>query len=970
MNVPPEIQALHRQLTAADRVWQREKARALLWRAVPWFLGLAVVALIADAFFQLSRNGRLAWLGVASFSLLAILIAGWYLGWRRRNPPERVARFLEERDPQLGSRLINALQLAGESQNEKLPALTRLLAAQAVGRTEADLSRTDLARLAITGAARRRLEQACLSLAVFAVLLVAFFPVSTVLLPRFLDPFGDHPPYAFTTLEITDPDVNGAEVVYGGKLPVHVRWSGHEPRELFLTVHPVGKPNEVVTLPMIHDGKKGFSQDVGDVHTDLVLVAHARKNEFYSQERRARVILTPKIDKAFLEIAPPAYTGLRPEEQPFAFKATSALEGSTLRFRLQSNRPLKSGTMEVLREGVPTERIDLAATGKEVLGSLTVRDNLRLRFRVMDVDSIPSDEQPEALLSVTHDLPPTVQVVVPERDTFVSIDYKLTAKFEATDDYGVRTLRIHRGLNGVYSAPQVIEMPEVQRDAAQALPMDFAALGVLPGDKVSFFAEAIDTAPSPHLSRSPTVTLTLISEEEYNQFIRQQNDVRDLSGKYDELLEKFQALRDEQVELAKEAAALREKAKTPEEATKLAAEFDALTARQNELNQRLNQQAARMEKFVRAKPVYDFERGLQEQLAEEAQNIRQSTEENREALNQLAQRTSPSGAKRSISPEVLSQLQKQAEAQAERLGAGEKKLEEMVAQPLEDLSRLHDLVNDVNGFEQLHQAQQALAEQTRAYQDKGPLNREDQLALKDIAAQQEAVREALSQLPAQLREHAKAAQDKFPKAAASGRALADAIEKNRLAPLAQAATEKMLGADGEQSALLAQRLEKDMARLFDQSRDGNQESERSDELDQVLKPMMKGGSGSSLAQMEACQKFGLGQNRFPRMSKSPGQGQGSGYSMNSSAQPTVLGSEMINPKGPKKSSKSSSDGSQSGENAAATAAALKQDQPDVMKGLNPEDRKTGAISSEGAVEEYHEVVDEYFKTITRAPRAK
>lgn len=968
MTIPPEIQALHRQLAAADRVWQREKARAWVWRSVPGFLGLVLVLLAADAFLQLNRPARLLSLALCALYALTMLAIGWYLGWRRRSPPERVARFLEERDPQLGSRLINALQLAGQAENSKLPELTRTLAAQAVGRYEAEIGRADLPRLARTGAARKRLEQACIALAVFAVLLMVFFPVTTVLLPRFLDPFGDHPPYAFTTVEIVDPGPTGAEVIYGGKLPVHVRWAGHEPRELFITAYPPGKDKEAVTLPMIRDGKKGFVQEIGDIRSDLVLIAHAKRNDFYSAKRNARVILTPKIDQAFLEIAPPRYTALRAEEQPFVFKATSALEGSGLRFRLRSNRPLRAGVMEIFREGHPTERIELTGTGKEVGGSLTLQDNVRLRFRVTDIDGIPSDEQPEALISVTHDLPPTVQVVAPERDTFVSIDYKLTAKFEATDDYGVKTLRIHRGLNGVYSAPQTIDIPEVQRDAAQSLPIDFATLGVLPGDRVSFFAEAIDTAPSPHLSRSPTVTLTLISEEEYNEFIRQQNDVRDLSGKYDELLQQFRALRDEQTALAKEAAALREKAKTPEEAAKLAAEFDALTARQNELNQRLNKQAERMEKFVRAKPLYDFERGLQQQLTEEAEKIRQSTQENRQALDQLAQQTSPSGGNRTITPEVLSQLQKQAEEQAARLGAGNQELTEKVERPLEDLSHLHDVVNDVNGFQQLYQAQQALAEQTRAYQDKGPLNREDQLALKELAAQQEAVREALNALPAQLREHADAAQEKFPKAAASGRALAEAIEKNRLAGLAQSATEKMLGGDGEQSALLAQRLEKDMARLFSQSRSGGQQSEQSDELDQFLKPMMSGAGARSLGQMEECRKFGLGQSPFPRMSKSPGQGQGSGYSMNSSAQPTVMGNEQLTPKGPKKSSKTSANGAQSGENAATAAATLRNDPPDVMTGLHPEDRKTGAISTESAVEEYHEVVDEYFKTITRAKK--
>jgi len=34
---------------------------------------------------------------------------------------------------------------------------------------------------------------------------------------------------------------------------------------------------------------------------------------------------------------------LKAEEKPYAFKGVQALEGSEIRFRLQSNRPLREG---------------------------------------------------------------------------------------------------------------------------------------------------------------------------------------------------------------------------------------------------------------------------------------------------------------------------------------------------------------------------------------------------------------------------------------------------------------------------------------------------------------------------------------------------------------------------------------------------------------------------------------------------
>jgi hypothetical protein len=38
--------------------------------------------------------------------------------------------------------------------------------------------------------------------------------------------------------------------------------------------------------------------------------------------------------------------------------------------------------------------------------------------------------------------------------------------------------------------------------------------------------------------------------------------------------------------------------------------------------------------------------------------------------------------------------------------------------------------------------------------------------------------------------------------------------------------------------------------------------------------------------------------------------------------------------------------------------------PDVMKGLNPVNRQSGAVSSETVIEQYSDLVDSYFKAIT------
>ena len=217
----------------------------------------------------------------------------------------------------------------------------------------------------------------------------------------------------------------------------------------------------------------------------------------------------------------------------------------------------------------------------------------------------------------------------------------------------------------------------------------------------------------------------------------------------------------------------------------------------------------------------------------------------------------------------------------------------------------------------------------------------------------------LSQLPASLREHAAAAQAKFPKAAASGEKLASAIEGNRLEPMAKSATDQMLAADGEQGAQMAQRLEQAMAKLFGQCCNGNGQG---DELDQYLKLSLGGSGRKSFSQMKQCRKFGNGQ--FPAMGMGRGQGQGSGYSMNSSNQVPVLGNEQFSPNGPKQSAKMAGPSGPSNGLANGAQRPTLLDQPDVMKGLNPVDRQSDATQSEGTIDQYRALVDEYFKNIT------
>lgn len=955
-----ETQNILSRLAVADRAHQKEAGGGLLLRAVKYLYAAVLAGFVLDVIFHLTAGWRAGLLAALIAGVLGLVIFAWRLAYVCRNRIEHIARFLERRDPALGSRLINLIQLSEQTRDSSLAPLTRELAQRAADNYAAELRTVPLEALARTDAVRRQLKRAAWALLGFAAVLALGFRVTLTELARFADPFGDHPPYSFTHLEIVQPGPAGTNVLYGKGLIVKVKASGHQPKDVYLTSFPTGHPEQAVTLAMFDEGGAGFNQLLDNVRTGLVVMAHTRDHVSESKQVPIGVVLTPQLERVLLRIAPPDYTGLKPAEKVYDYKGVQALEGSELKFRLQSNRPLREGWLEITAGDQPPQRLLLKPTAdNEVSGVFLATESGRLRFGVVDVAGLSSQGDTEGALTVTHDLPPEIRITHPEHDAFAAMDFKLQAQIEASDDYGLHEIRLHRGLNGVYSAPKIFRYDTVVLDSRVTADFNFAALGVQPGDVISLFAEAVDNAPQPHLARSQLVRLQVISVEDYNNYLREQSDLAATEAKYDELNEDLQALIAKQKELGEAAQKLNGQLAQvdPKQRAALAQQLDGLIAQQNELNQELNRQAERMDHFVRQNPLYDVEKDLQEMLHQQAGNIRLSTQDNDATARDVAQRSSPPGGARQLTPGMLNDFKKASDEQLARLGQAHDDADQQLVQKLDDLTQMQELLKDFNLFEALYRAQQDLAQSAQAYNRPGQLSREDQLALKDLAATQKKVADALDQLPEKLRADAATAEKLFPKAAQSGRDLAEQIGERRMQPLAEQTTGQMLAGAGEPSFQLADRLRGEMEKLFGECQGGNCPS--GDELDTYLR-LQRMSPGNNFAQMARSRKFGFGKGR--------GQGMGeglmgaSGYAVMDGSSLNVMGNESSVRNGATAARQSSRFGKGAAKAAATSRGAAEP--PDVMKGLNPVNRQSAATASEAVIEEYNDVVENYFKAIT------
>jgi hypothetical protein len=951
-------QEVTNRLSAADRAFQQQLALRFVLRTLKYVAAFLLALFAADVAFHLGANSRVTLAAVYAGIVAAVMGWAFYVARVRRNSLEKIARILENRDESLGSKLINILQLSRQIDTAEQPPLTRQLAERALTDSSKALADVDFKPLTKSPTLKRDLKFAVGAGAITLGLLVAFFPISKLELLRFADPFGDHPPYSLTQLEITEPSADGAAVTYDRGALFKVKTSGHKPDELFLSFYDPAKPGAVSTVPMYNKGELGFYQQIDNIKSDLFVFAHTKSQHSISTKRFVSVTLTPKVEKAFVAIAPPAYTGLKPGETGFEFKNVRALDGSRIKFRIQSNRPLASGSIDLQTEsGALSQTVMAPSATNEVSGEVTASDSGRMKFSLTDVAQNASQENLSASLTVTHDLPPDIVIESPPNDSFVCEDVKLEAHIVASDDCGLKTIRIHRALNEVYSQPKTISFDQIVRNTREVVMFDIKSLGVQPGDTIALFAEAVDTCPDPHLARSKTVHFMVISTDEYNDFLRERSDISDIEGKYAQLLNEFHDLLDQQKEISDKIKELQNKLAKGDEAAKkaLQQELDKHLAKQAELNHKLADLAQRMEKFVRDKPLYDIESDIQNVLSQKAAEIKSSLDESNQAVKDAVESLAANENNQEKRLQALAALREQSDRQLKKLGQVQQEAKDEIIPPLEDAELMNALINDFNHFKYLYEQQTAAAEQTKAYETKKQLIDADKLALKQLAGAEKQIEQALAKTIENLRQHANEAEKTFPKAAESARDLADMMETQQLAPLAKHAANTMLTGNGEDSYQSAEHLRQEMANFFEdfEPRMGKM----CKEMDQHLKLQRQLGAGNTFKQMMQGRKFGRGMG-FGQ--GDDGMGGNDGYAVSSGNNFGVLGNETItgNPK-------DSSSGGHAKPGASSPGQKVDLDKADSMKGMQPSNRQTGDVRTETPIEQYRDVVDAYFNSITK-----
>ena len=126
-----------------------------------------------------------------------------------------------------------------------------------------------------------------------------------------------------------------------------------------------------------------------------------------------------------------------------------------------------------------------------------------------------------------------------------------------------------------------------------------------------------------------------------------------------------------------------------------------------------------------------------------------------------------------------------------------------------------------------------------------------------------------------------------------------------------------------------------------------------------------GGGGTTDDGVEGDAKFGQPSQQGRGQGEGTGEGQtgSSGFATADGTPMSVMGNEHRPGRGNTPSRQNSRFGKGVGP-LTANVSRSESDKAEAMKGLNPVNRQSGAVSSETALEEYSDLVDTYFKAIT------
>ena len=466
---------LHRLLNAIRRRWLLAAALQVCARV----FGAAALVVIAGALVDrvlhpLDGAALLVSLIVAALVPAAAALFVW--PFRRRPDDARVARFVEERCPELEDTIVSAVDAS------RRPLDRGSFASLVIDGAIARLRALDLRRVIEPA----RLRGAALQAAVSGAALVLAFAGARPLFLRAVE-FARLQYWPNSIAVAVDP--GDARVVAGRPLTIVAKLAARTGTLTrvapSLTLVANGQSR---TLPMTPAG------DRYEVRINAVDRSFTYRVEAGAAKSRGYVVTAvfpPRVRRIDLRYEYPAFTGLRSRTEENGGDIYGPA-GTRVRVRVQTDKPITAGRLAMAESNPP---VSLARVDDRTWETtLTLDDDAAYRVALADADGLRS-EGTEYFIRLMDDRPPEVHVLRPAGDQQITPLEEVTIEARADDDYGIASFDMVYGVAG--GREHVVPFTSIGgTDTARIGSRLVAAedLGVKPGDVITYYARARDVA--------------------------------------------------------------------------------------------------------------------------------------------------------------------------------------------------------------------------------------------------------------------------------------------------------------------------------------------------------------------------------------------------------------------------------------------------------------------------------------------
>lgn len=548
----------------------RSRIRQALWtnglgRLAVVTVGLILAACLADWMFHFDDQGVRLILG------LSIVAASAWVVYRHLVTPLKVpfsnvdlALRIEDRYPGFQDSLASAVQFLEGRADPQVgsPALQQAVVRETLSR----LKHLDCRDVLQTRVVRRVALLAAVVCLVAAVVAALDLRQTSIALRRLFVPFAAPAWPRQTTLRLLNAELEPLgdptqllQIASGDQLKLFAEnETGSLPTKVTLEYR--SSEARVLSEPM-----RPLSVGGGDSPARELAVGQVPANKGEIQFRavggdddtmawyRLRVVPPPVVERLQLTLTPPAYTGRPAEVLPADTGHVQGLVGTRVDLAAAISKPVAAAAIRI-RDQQRVE-VALAPDGQALSGSFVISEPglYSWRFDLEDEQGFQNADPPRYEVRGIADAEPEIRIDLPASDLQVTADAEVLVRTVARDDLGIKEIRlVFRLESGGEAAPQTILLKAgSERPLEQSVDQTWSLgdLELTEGTRIVFHTEATDDfdltdvlaagkPPAPHVGRSGTRTLTVVSKEDKSRELAQRQ-----SGLLDDLERAFQLQR-------------------------------------------------------------------------------------------------------------------------------------------------------------------------------------------------------------------------------------------------------------------------------------------------------------------------------------------------------------------------------------------------------------------------------------------